>query len=200
MKRNSKLAFFGFGALVACVAFILGHIMTDITTAQKAPMVFDEIQVQSLRVVDGTGNTVIRLKAGSNGGMVAVYDKKGKTGAGLSVDKDGGGALDVFNKNGEIVASVSSYKNNNGGQVYVKDKNGKLSVFLGTDENGGDVKIADKNGKLSVFLGTNENGGSVNVYGNLGKGGIGLSVDSADGSGVVGVHALDGTGRYFRRW
>lgn len=196
--RNSKLAFFGFGALVACIAFILGHITTDITTAQNTPTVFDEIQVRNLHVVDGIGNTVLRLKTGPNGGVVGVYDKNGKTCVGLSVNKDGGGALDIFNKDGEIVATVSSYKND--GQVYVNDKNGKLGVILGTDENGGSVRIANKNGKLNLSLHTDENGGSVAVYGNLRKGGVSLNVDSADGSGVVGVHALDGTGRYFRRW
>ena len=154
--RNSKLAFFGLGALVACIAFILGHITTDITTAQNAPTVFDEIQVRSLRVVDDTGNTVIRFKAGIDGGLVSVYDKNGKVGVGLGISDN--------------------------------------------DEAGGIVQVFSKNGKGTVVLAIDENGGRVNLRGNLGKGGVGLSVDSADGSGVVGVHTLDGTGHYFRRW
>jgi hypothetical protein len=62
------------------------------------------------------------------GGWLTIHNKKGKPVAALNSDVDGG-VLVVCNKDGVPVAEIST-KSDGGGQVYVTDKQGKMSADM----------------------------------------------------------------------
>ena len=101
----------------------------------------------SLDVFNVEGQKLVRLSATKDGeGMLATYNHNGEGVVAIGATKDGEGAVTTYNGSGQKLVSISA--TDDGGAVSVWNTDGQAVSTIRTDENGnGEVGAWDVSGK-----------------------------------------------------
>jgi hypothetical protein len=155
-----KVMYMSLGALIALVGYIVGTMNNNIhAQSEVEPLAVDEIVVQTLRVVDANGNTVVKLGSLISGGMVSVTTTKGLEGPIVVLTALEEGALAVVKgqKGGVRLGS----NDRDGPQVNLFNQGLTPQLDLHLTSQGGRVSVWDKNGQRGAFLNHQDTGNSI---------------------------------------
>ena len=158
MNFKQKLGYMLIGCLFTIAGYIIASLGGDTTHAQQNEQVIDKIVCRELEVVNKDGKRVVAIgqlwKAAAYGGVVEVYDRKGKRHVQI-VAAEGSGSMTVYSENRKEVATIRA--DSNGGGMSIMDEDGFVFV------SGGKVSIGNDAGKKVVGMGVSETGGAVTV-------------------------------------
>ena len=197
-----KLAYMGFGGIIAIIGMLFGIGMVSSSTAQKDK--FGEIECSSLRVVDEDGITRVILSTDDRAG----YDDENIR---VSIDGDAyDGSVRVYGEAGSKFGSakavlgisrvgisegnVITEKTRQAGYVGAYGDNRAGSAELSINKHGGMVDVRGKDPiTTGAFIGINqnENGGVVEVYG-MGDGKSEARLGISENGGGIDVFGKDG--------
>ena len=152
MNLVQRLAHIALGGVLVATGLIIGLSFSSQATPTGE---FDVIECKGLRIVDDTGNTMIRFSSFPVGGFVEesvnrYNDEGSSSGLPTSLAPTLGGEITIFGNDEK--AKVVLRVNTDGGQLKVWSNDGrKPKVIMGINKYGnGDVSTWNKNGYLQV--------------------------------------------------
>ena len=130
------------------------------------------------------GKTIVHLGEGKGAGWVSTHGSNGKIATSLSVAKGAGlvtvkdthsnstahyghDAALLYGKNDTV--RVALLDDDNGGRIFVKNRYGKTTIYLGATDNGGYITLNESNGETRASLGSHDLGGFMQLMNMSGR-------------------------------
>lgn len=140
------------GSLLA----VAGLVFMSFNNKKTAP---DVIEAKAFHVVDDRGKVIVEINKEDGNGQLTTFTPAGKKLVSLFTSDGGGGGINTFDKNGEVIFKVTRTTEGGG---YLALFNGGLQEIaeLGvTDAESGYFRLNDRNGKKQVWMTYTKDGG-----------------------------------------
>ncbi len=159
---------------------------------ESKEIIQEEIRARSILIVNDAGKEVIVLFADKDGnGAIEIYNKFGNIVAGMGVNEYDSGGISFFNQAGitGINIFVDKY---GGGSIGVNNKFGTTAAFMQASEYGGEMGFFNKGGNIVAGMGVNEYGGMMDIFSKFGT--TVAWVRAGEHGGGMFVSSKDGNG------
>jgi len=154
-----------------CVMLVVGQItQSDKSTSALGSEVYDVIKAKKIEIINDEGKAVIDLRFTPDGGLVLINDNNSNPIVQIA-NTDTGGFCTIVDKNNKPMVSLKA--NPKGGLIVLfgKNYNKSAAITLNSSENGGEIRIKNKDGKSLITLEVDEHGtGKVGAWDTKGKG------------------------------
>ena len=194
MQFKQKLAYITLGGVLVFIGQLLPTILGGRATAQneKMPIEFETVTCRSLKIVDDSGQTVLRLEKmpHTNGGysVIQLFNDAGKAVCQI-IATPNGGSFAVNANNGDGYAYLGIHRMSESGVVKVSDETGLGSASMFVDDSGGTVNVSDKVGNRLAQMVVTETGGLMAVKSRENESFALMGTDATGGAVSVGGQA-----------
>ena len=118
-----------------------------------------DLVCNSLKVVNGSGSTVLELSIGAVGGRIITYNAEGELTTYLGTNTDGAGHMKCFTEKGEEAAFAGT-NTSGSGQFECYASNGTKLNYVGN----GFLRTYNEKGSETTYIGTStDDGGTISV-------------------------------------
>ena len=194
MNHKQKICYTILGAGIMLIGMLINNLTSSPVTAQN----HGELTCQKLTFVNETGEPHFTLKVESNG--LSIRNKEGEKALTLN-SHSSKHVLSLYNKKDVGVVSLYAWKSG-GGNIIVRDGEGKEvaaivinqrggAVSIKGKKGGGYVRVSDKAGVKAASMSTTEHGGRVDVFNKQGENRAVMSVNEY-GNGAVSTWDKNG--------
>ena len=153
LEKNNRFYRLCFAGSLIVVA---GLVFMSFNNKKTPP---DVLEAKAFHVVDDRGNVIVKINKEDGNGQMTTYTPAGKKLVSLFTSDGGGGGINTFDKNGEVIFKVTRTTEGGG---YLALFNGGLQEIaeLGvTDGESGYFRLNDRNGKKQVWMTYTKDGG-----------------------------------------
>ena len=190
MNMKQKIVYMAIGCLFTLVGYFFATLGAGEFIPQNASAQADDKQL-----ID----EIVLCK------KLMIVNDEGKHVVGLSANKEGGGALVIYNKLGKMVAKLDSTDGD--GMVSILNKVGEPAASMGVDDTGhGIMGVVNKAGNIVAKMQVSKNGDGGLTIANKEEvpiaiiitdinGNGGLAITNKEGKAVAGVGVTDEGGR-----
>ena len=106
MNYRQKLGYIALGTVIMLAGMTVDSILAPPSVAERDG-VFDEIECNGITLVNGSGQSRMRLSAADDGGAIAIYDRTGRPAVVLYAYPEGNG-LRIYSKPGQQAFDLST--------------------------------------------------------------------------------------------
>ena len=155
--------------LYTILAILVFYVFLVDGNVESQVAIQEEIRARRIVIVNDAGQEVVELSPNvENNGLVVIYNKSGDAVANIIAD-EGGGIVNVINKDGKI-STMMGVNDEGGGIMSVYNKDGKTDAVIGASEYGGIMTVVNKEGNAVAGMIVSENGnGEIGVWNKSGK-------------------------------
>jgi len=153
LEKNNRFYRLCFAGSLLVVA---GLVFMSFNNKKTVP---DVIEARAFHVVDDKGKVIVKINKEDGNGQLTTFTPAGKKLVSLFTSDGGGGGINTFDKNGEVIFKVTRTTEGGG---YLALFNGGLQEIaeLGvTDAESGYFRLNDRNGKKQVWMTYTKDGG-----------------------------------------
>jgi hypothetical protein len=146
----------------------------------------DVIQAKAFQVVDDRNNVLVELNKEDGNGQISTFTPKGKKLVSLFTSEGGGGGLNTYDNDGEVIFKVTRTTEGGGYMALFNSALTEVAEWGVTDAESGYFRLNDKKGDKLAWMTYTADGGGYFSLSNEGKEMFRLS--TPDVGGRMGVY------------
>jgi hypothetical protein len=136
------------------------------------------VKADKFEVTKG-GKVVAALTSDDDGGALDIFNKDGELVANVMTSVEGQGQISIYNSlDGEAVRIVASKAGSGSINVYNEDEQ-LIGWLVGTTDGNGTFRVFDSKGEDSIFMSAGSSGGVLNAYNSSGTHVLSLGANTA---------------------